>query len=108
MHDEGLLQRCLDCLQAMSVGAVRDKNVFGMRGLMRGKQMFAAVGESSIIVKMAKGEFERALKQPGVVRFAPGGQSLGMWVEISEEVIADDPELREWLEAGLRGIGSAR
>ena len=83
---------------------MRDKNVFGMRGLMSGKQMFAAVGESSIIVKMTKAEFERALGQPGVVRFTPGGQSLGTWVEVSEDVIADDPELREWLDAGLRGI----
>ena len=106
MHDEGLLQRCLDCLQAMSAGPVRDKNVFGMRGLMRGRQMFAAVGESSIIVKVAKPEFERTLKQPGVVRFTPGGQSLGTWVEISEDVIADDPELREWLATGLRGISA--
>jgi TfoX/Sxy family transcriptional regulator of competence genes len=106
MHDEGLLQRCLDCLQAMSAGPVRDKNVFGMRGLMRGKQMFAAVGESSIIVKLTKAELERALKQAGVQRFTPGGQTLGTWVEISEDAVADDPELRDWLSAGLRGIAA--
>ena len=108
MHDEGLLQRCLDCLQAMSAGPVRDKNVFGMRGLMRGKQMFAAVGETSIIVKLPPVEFDAALRRFGVVRFTPGGQPLGTWVEISDDHVADDPELREWLAAGLRGIGFMR
>jgi TfoX/Sxy family transcriptional regulator of competence genes len=105
MYDEGLLERCLDCLAAMSVPHVRHKNVFGMRGLMCGKQMFAAVGESSIIAKMPKHELAAALKQPGITRFTPGGQSLGTWVEIQEDVIADDPQLRDWLAAGLRGIG---
>jgi TfoX/Sxy family transcriptional regulator of competence genes len=106
MHDEGLLQRCLDCLAAMTIDGVRDKNVFGMRGLMRGKQMFAAVGEASIIVKLTKSEFDAALALPGVVRFMPTGQTLGTWVEVSDAVVADDPELREWLAAGLRGIAS--
>lgn len=104
MYDEGLLQRCLDCLAAMTVDSVRDKNVFGMRGLLRGKQMFAAVGATSIIVKLTRSEFETALRQAGVVQFTPMGQPLGTWVEISDDVIADDPELREWLAAGLRGI----
>lgn len=102
MHDDGLLQRCLDCLSSLHANGVHHKNVFGMRGLMRGKQMFAAVGESSIIVKMPPTEFDEALSQPGVTRFMPGGQTLGTWVEITDYAIADDPELREWLSAGLR------
>lgn len=104
MYDEGLLQRCLDALEALDVTGVRHKNVFGMRGLMRGKQMFAAVGERSIVVKLAQPAFASALGQPGVRRFTPGDQPLGTWVEIEDEAIADDPELRAWLEAGLRGI----
>ena len=42
--------------------------------------------------------------QDGVERFMPGGQTLGTWVEIADTAIADDPELRHWLAAGLRGI----
>ena len=104
MYDEGMLQRCLDCLAGMSSGPVRHKNVFGMRGLMRGRQMFAAVGADSIIIKLRKSEFDAALASPGIAAFMPGGQTLGTWVEVSGDVIADDPELRAWLEAGLRGI----
>ena len=103
-YDEGLLERCLDCLTAMGNTGVHHKNVFGMRGLMRGKKMFAAVGEAEIIVKLTPAEFTRALED-GVERFMPGGETLGTWVVIQHDAVADDPELRDWLEAGLRGIG---
>lgn len=104
MHDEGLLQRCHDCLGALGERGIRDKNVFGMRGLMRGKSMFAAVGEDSIIVKVPAADYAAALTRPGVQPFAPGGQKLGTWVEISEDAIADDPDLRDWLSTGLRAL----
>jgi TfoX/Sxy family transcriptional regulator of competence genes len=104
MHDEGLLQRCLDCLNGLGERGVRDKNVFGMRGLLRGKSMFAAVGESSMIAKVPAAEYDAALQQPGIRPFTPGGQKLGTWVEIGADVIADDPDLREWLAAALRAI----
>ena len=104
MHDKGLLQRCLDSLAGMGERTVRDKNVFGMRGLMRGKSMFAAVGAESIIVKMPAREYAQALQAEGVRPFTPGGQKLGTWVEIDQDTVADDPELRTWLAAGLRAL----
>ena len=104
MHDAGLLQRCHDCLAGIGERGIRDKNVFGMRGLMRGKSMFAAVGEESIVVKVPPTEYEKALKQPGVKPFSPGGQKLGNWVEIEDAAIADDPDLRDWLATGLRAL----
>jgi TfoX/Sxy family transcriptional regulator of competence genes len=104
MHDKGLLQRCLDSLAAMGEHTVRDKNVFGMRGLLRGKSMFAAVGEDSIVVKIPASEYAQALQGDGVRPFTPGGQKLGTWVEIDQDAVADDPELRGWLAAGLRAL----
>ena len=50
--DEGLLERCLDALRALGLASVRNKNVFGMRGLLRGTTMFAAIGEATMIVKL--------------------------------------------------------
>lgn len=103
MHDEGLLERCLDSLNGMGE-RVHDKNVFGMRGLMRGKSMFAAVGADSIVVKVPAAEYAAAVQKAGVQPFQPGGQKLGTWVEIDADVIADDPELRDWLATGLRAL----
>jgi TfoX/Sxy family transcriptional regulator of competence genes len=103
-YDEGLLARCLDLLPSLGAGSVRHKNVFGMRGLLRGKTMFAAVGEESMIVKLRPHEYEAALQKSGVSAFSPGGQKLGTWVELADDVVADDPELRDWLEAALRAV----
>ncbi len=104
MYDEGLLARCLDGLLAMGERGIRDKNVFGMRGLLRGKSMFAAVGVESVIVKVPAPEYEAVLRKPGVRPFTPGGEKLGTWIEIQDDVIADDPDLREWLATGLRAL----
>ena len=104
-YDDGLLERCLDALGALGAGPIRHKNVFGMRGLLRGDRMFAAVGEDGIIVRLGEAELRAALKRRAVRPFTPGGTKLGTWVEIDAEVIADDPDLREWLAAGLRSLG---
>ena len=88
----------------MRVAPIRDKNVFGTRGLMLGKRMFAAVGTESILIKMPPDEYEPALERHGVGPFKPGDTALGSWVEVDASVVADDPELRDWLAAGLRAL----
>ena len=103
-YDEGLLSRCLDILDTHLAREVRHKNVFGMRGLLRGSRMFAAVGENSMIVKVLERDYPRAIAQEGIKPFEPGGQRLGTWVEIDQDAVADDPQLRDWLETGLRAI----
>lgn len=104
-YDSGLLQRCLDALEQSGIEGVRHRSVFGMRGLLRSDRMFAAVGETSIIVKLRAEELPAALRQPGITPFRPDGTTtLGTWAEIADDVIADDPELRSWLEAGLRAL----
>jgi TfoX/Sxy family transcriptional regulator of competence genes len=103
-YDQGLLARCLDVLRTLGAGPIRNKNVFGMRGLLRGSTMFAAVGESSMIVKLRAAEYDDALGQEGARPFTPMGQRLGFWVELELDAVADDPQLRHWLELGLRTI----
>ncbi|HUH11491.1 MAG TPA: TfoX/Sxy family protein [Longimicrobiales bacterium] len=106
-YDDGLLERCRDGLRQLHVAGVRDKNAFGMRGLMLGKKMFAAVGEVSLLVKLTEEEYGPALERPDVRPFTPGGESaMGTWVEVDADAVADEPELREWLEAGVRGVRS--
>src|SRR5512140_3312370 len=106
-YDAGLLQRALDALDQISAGPVRHRPVFGMRGLMFGDRMFAAIGTESMIVKLRPTELAEALTRPGVTAFTPGGSPLGNWVEVTDETVADDPELRDWLAAGLRSLRSA-
>jgi hypothetical protein len=103
-YDSGLLERALDAVAQQMTGPVRHKNVFGMRGLLLGERMFAAIGTDSMIVKLPRAEFAAATTRPGVTAFTPGGSPLGTWVEVNAELLADDPDLRDWLAAGLRGL----
>lgn len=103
-YDHALLGRCLEALDELGTNAVREKSVFGMRGLLLGSRIFAAVGNRSLVVRLAPGAYAAAVARPGVRPFMPDGNRLGRWVEIEDRVIADDPDLRGWLAAGLSSL----
>jgi TfoX/Sxy family transcriptional regulator of competence genes len=104
-YDPGLVARIADALAVMSERSVRQKNVFGGRGFLIGKSAFAIAWHDGLLVKTARAEYERLLDQRGVTPFQPGGETpMGTWLVVDAEVIADDPELSEWLQRGLRAI----
>ena len=103
-YDAGLLARCLDGLAALPAPGVRHRSVFGMRGLLLGARMFAAVDEEAVVIRLRASEYRAALERRGVSPFTPGGGRLGTWVRVESGVVAEDPELLVWLEAGLRSL----
>jgi len=104
-YDPGLVARIADALTGMSERTVRQKNVFGGRGFLIGKSTFAIAWHDGLLVKTPRVEYERLLEQRGVTPFQPDGESaMGTWLVVDAEVIADDPELTEWLQRGLRAI----
>ena len=103
--DHGLAERVADLLGQLGQRAVRQKNVFGGRGFLAGKSAFVIVWESDLLVKAPAPEYEAALREPGVIPFAPAGERpMGTWVVVSGECVADDPELLDWLRRGLRAV----
>ena len=105
-YDEGLVARIADTLVTIGERGVRQKNVFGGRGFLAGKSTFVIVFDDDLIVKVPPAEYDASLAQRGVTPFAPDGESpMGSWVVVTGDTVADDPELAEWVERGLRGIG---
>jgi TfoX/Sxy family transcriptional regulator of competence genes len=105
-YDAGLAERVADVLAQIGERTVRQKNVFGSRGFLRGKSAFVIVWDDGVIVKVPAAEYDSALRLPGVQPFAPDGERpMGTWVVVSADAIADDPELTDWVRRGLRGIG---
>jgi TfoX/Sxy family transcriptional regulator of competence genes len=103
--DQGLVARVADALEAVGERGVRQKNVFGGRGFLVGKSTFAIVWDESLIVKTAASEYAALREQPGVTPFAPGGENpMSTWLVVQADVIADDPDLTEWIRCALRGI----
>ena len=104
-YDPGLAERIAGLLPGMGLRTARQKNVFGGRGFMLGKSAFAICWNDSLIVKTTPDEYAKALTMRGVTAFAPGGEKpMSTWVVVASEEIADDPELREWIERGARAV----
>ena len=107
--DTGLVERVQDALTAIGERGFRQKNVFGGRGFLSGKSTFLIVWDHSLIVKTPPDEYEPLHDQPGVTPFAPDGEKpMSTWLVVQADVVADDPELVEWIRRGLRAIRSKR
>ena len=105
-YDSGLVTRVDDTLRTLGERAARQKSVFGGRGFLAGKSTFVIVFDDDLIVKVPAAEYDAALAQRGVTPFAPdGARAMSTWVVVAGDAVADDPELAEWVERGLRGIG---
>jgi TfoX/Sxy family transcriptional regulator of competence genes len=105
VYDRGLAERVADVLIRIGRRDVRQKNVFGGRGFLRGKSAFAVVWEEGLIIKCPKSEYDDALGRTGVEPFAPDGERpMSTWVVVAQEALAEDPELEEWLSRGIRAL----
>ena len=105
--DDGLVARVADALIGMGERGVRQKNVFGGRGFLRGKSTFVIVWGESLLVKTPRSEYDALRAEPGVTPFAPDGEKpMSTWLVVAADVVADDPELAEWIRRGLRSLSS--
>jgi TfoX/Sxy family transcriptional regulator of competence genes len=103
--DAGLVARVADTLAQVGERGVRQKNVFGGRGFLRGKSTFVIVWDDSLIVKTRRDEYDRLLREPGVTPFAPDGEKpMSTWLVVEAESVADDPQLADWVRRGLAAL----
>src|SRR5215212_2964832 len=104
-YDPGLVARVADALATLGQRGVRQKNVFGGRGFLRGKSTFVIVWGDDLIVKSPPAEYQGLLESPGVTPFTPDGENrMSTWLVVSADALADDPELAEWVRRGLRAV----
>jgi TfoX/Sxy family transcriptional regulator of competence genes len=104
-YDPGLVERIAGLLPGMGLRGARQKNVFGGRGFLFGKSTFVIVWGDGLLVKTSPDEYPAALRMRGVTPFTPGGEkAMSTWVVVPSEEVADDPELREWIERGARAV----
>lgn len=103
--DAGLVARVEDALTGLGERSVRQRNVFGGRGFLSSRSTFVIVYEDELIVKLPRPDYERCLALPGVRPFAPGDEKpMTTWVVVSADVIAEDPDLGDWIRLGLSAV----
>ncbi len=103
--DAGTVERVRDALDRLGERGFREKHVFGGWGFLYGKSTFVIVWGEGILAKLPTESYATSLERLGVRPFTPGGErAMGTWVVVHAEVIADDPELVEWVALGLQGM----
>ena len=104
-YDAGLVSRIEDVLSSLGERGIRQRSVFGGRGFLVSRSTFAIVFEEELIVKLPRAAYAERLEMNGVRPFAPGDEKpMTTWVVVSADVIAEDPELAEWLRLGLAAV----
>jgi hypothetical protein len=104
-YDAGLVSRVAGALADLRVHGAREKNVFSGRGFLLGKKTFVICWGDGLLVKVPPAEYADALATPGVTPFAPdGARPMSTWVVVPADLVADDPELAEWVGRGMRAI----
>ncbi|MEO7964630.1 MAG: TfoX/Sxy family protein [Gemmatimonadaceae bacterium] len=107
-YDAGLVERLRDSLMRAGENGTRERGVFGGRGFLLGKSTFLIAYVDQLLVKATPEEYPALLAMAGITPFAPGDERpMGTWLVVPSDAVADDPELLEWVERGLRGVRAA-
>ncbi len=99
-YDEKLAQRVRVILEE-NPGWI-EKKMFGGVGYMVNGKMACGINGEQLIVRMSEADYDRALTQPNVRPFDMTGRPMKGWVYVAPAGIAEDNELRAWVERGLR------
>jgi TfoX/Sxy family transcriptional regulator of competence genes len=92
-YDQGLAERLRDLLPK----AV-EKKMFGSVGWMERGHLVAGIWKDDLIARVHPDETAKALKEPGVKPFAVTGRPMKGWVLVDAEQVAEEPQLKEWVE----------
>lgn len=99
-YDEGLAERIRE-----HVPKATEKKMFGGIGWMeKGNLVVGLMAQGSmsdvdaIIVRCPPDATKQVLKEPGVRPFEQRGKAMQGWVLVEAEAVAEDPELKAWIE----------
>jgi TfoX/Sxy family transcriptional regulator of competence genes len=92
-YDEGLAERIRDILPKAT-----EKTMFGGVAWMERGNLVAGVWKDSLIARVPPEETAKAVKEKGVSAFDVTGRPMKGWVLVEAEAIAEEPELKEWVE----------
>lgn len=103
-YDVELAQRVRELL-AYEPDIVEQKMFGGLSFLVGGHLAVGVSGSGGLLMRSEPQETAELLTQPFVAPFVMRGRAMSGWVRVAAEGVADDEELRRWVEAG---VGYAR
>jgi hypothetical protein len=83
-----------------------EKKMFGGLSFLIGGHLAVGVsGSGGLLMRAEPGETEELLAQPYVEPFVMRGRAMNGWVRVGAEGVAEEEELKRWVESG---VGYAR
>jgi TfoX/Sxy family transcriptional regulator of competence genes len=100
-YDEALAERVRTTLDDVHPGGeIAEKKMFGGVAFLLAGNMAVGIQKDALMVRLHPDDAEDALEQPAVRPFDMGrGPSKG-WVLVDPPGVADDADLRRWVERG--------
>lgn len=98
-YDEGLAERIRDLLPGC-----RERRMFGGIGWIERGNFVAGVWKDDLMVRVPPDETPQWLQEPGTKVFDVTGRPMRGWLLVSPESIAEEPELRDWVERSRKFV----
>ena len=100
-YDQELANRVEAVLTETSPAAFVGKKMFGGVGYMVNGNMACGVIKDGLIVRLGKGAYSAALKEPGAAEFDMTGRPITGWVKVDASVLKDEEMMWYWVRKGL-------
>ncbi len=98
-YDTELAQRVMQQFERLH--PFIDKKMFGGMAFMVNGHMCVGVVKDSLVVRVGKDEYSKALTKDGVTQFDFTGKPLTGWVYVDGAMVSEEASLLDWLNQGL-------
>jgi TfoX/Sxy family transcriptional regulator of competence genes len=102
--DENLARRIRTVLGRKK--AVVEKKMFGGVGFLLKGNILVGVWKDSLIVRLGEDEAEDALREEHVRPFDITGKAMKGWAMVERGGIAEDEQLKEWIQRALKFVAT--
>jgi TfoX/Sxy family transcriptional regulator of competence genes len=104
-YDQELADRVRECVE--QVPDVTEKQMFGGLAFMVGGNMaVAASGQGGLLLRCDPEGTDALVAADGVDRMVMRGRAMDGWLRVEGAVVAEEEDLRRWVELGVSYAGS--
>jgi TfoX/Sxy family transcriptional regulator of competence genes len=104
-YDEELADRVRECLE--QVPDVTERRMFGgLAFLVAGNMAVAASGQGGLMLRCDPAGADALVATDGVDKMVMRGREMDGWLRVAGPVVAEDDDLRYWVELGVSYAGS--
>jgi TfoX/Sxy family transcriptional regulator of competence genes len=99
-YDEQLADRIREAVEGEP--GLSERRMFGgLAFLVQGNMALAASGQGGLMLRIDPAEADALTQHRGVSRMEMRGRAMNGWLRVDGDALADDGELRRWVDVGL-------